>query len=294
MSTNQAANLTGNLFPSYFCTTDWLANQLQENQLQQEKVRIIQVGGEKYYPQFHIPGASLISYKELVTIRETVPGVRADSSVLSELFGNHGINLDTPVLAYDLSSGMDAARAIWTLASLGHQQGAILDGGLGVWFKEKHPVNHLYPQIEPCTFVAQANPEWEVNEQEVLAASQADQPTSLILDTRTTQEYQGLTIRNPRGHIAGAQHFNWVDSLRHNNDPRLKDKDRLLSLFAKLGVTDTQQEIIVYCETGHRAAQTWLLLRQLGFSRVRLYDGSIAEWRVRQNPVVSGGRSRED
>lgn len=269
-------------FPGFFVDTAWL-----ENHIHTPGIRIIQVGGEKYYPQFHIPGASLLSYKALVTTRDGVPGVRADTNFLAELFGNLGITRETPVLTYDLSNGMDAARMIWTLASLGHTSGAILDGGLGIWFKEKRPMDHAYPQVEAVHFSPQPHPTWEATEQQVLLASQGDQET-LLLDTRTPKEYQGLSLRGPRGHIAGAIHFNWTDTLRHANDPRLHDPQTLLSMLAQKGVLHPQQKIITYCETGHRASQTWLLLRQLGFSHTRLYDGSIAEWRVRQHPVIAG------
>lgn len=286
MTTDKQKTTNNAPFPGFFVDTSWL-----ENHLQHPGLRIIQVGGEKYYPQFHIPGASLLSYKDLVTIRDAVPGVRADTTFLTKCFGSHGIAIDTPVLAYDLSNGMDAARAIWTLASLGHTSGAILDGGLGIWFQEKRPVDYQTPPIKTVPFLPAPHPEWEATEQQVIAASQTDHNTRL-LDTRTSQEYQGLSFRKPRGHIAGAVHFNWVDALLGHNNPRLKDKQTLLSQFAQVGVVEPQQEIIVYCETGHRAAQTWLLLRQLGFANVRLYDGSIAEWRVREHPVVSGGTPR--
>ena len=287
MKINEQQAMADKPFPEFFVDTAWL-----ESHINIPGLRIIQVGGEKYYPQFHIPGACLLSYNALVTIRDAVPGVRADTASLSAIFAGLGISIDTPVLAYDLSNGMDAARAIWTLASLGHQSGAVLDGGLGVWFKEKRPVDHAYPQVKGRPFLPQANPQWEVSEQQVIAASQAEQQTTLLLDTRTAQEYLGLSMRKPRGHIAGAVHFNWVDSLLNNNDPRLKDKQTLLALFAQVGIGDPQQEIIVYCETGHRASQTWLLLRQLGFANVRLYDGSIAEWRVREHTVVAGKNPR--
>lgn len=286
MTTQEHLATTPHPFPDFFVDIPWL-----EEHLDLPGLRILQVGGEKYYPQFHLPGAVLLSYKALVTTREGVPGVRADTSFLAELFGSLGIAVDTPVLAYDLSGGMDAARAIWTLASLGHRPGAILNGGLGMWFQAKKTVEHTAASCATVPFVPQPTPEWESTEQQVLAASQADQ-TTVLLDTRTPQEYQGRSLRGPRGHIAGAIHFNWTDALNHGNDPRIKDKQTLLSLLAQRGVSDVQQEIITYCETGHRASQTWLLLRALGFEKVRLYDGSIAEWRIRDHPVVAGQTPR--
>jgi 3-mercaptopyruvate sulfurtransferase SseA len=38
------------------------------------------------------------------------------------------------------------------------------------------------------------------------------------------------------------------------------------------------QELVTYCQGGVRAAHTALALRTAGYGRVRIYDGSWAEW----------------
>ncbi|MBF0399511.1 MAG: sulfurtransferase [Magnetococcales bacterium] len=281
MTSNAQASVD-NPFPALFVESQWLEEHLQDSSF-----RIIQIGGERYYPQMHIPGAALLSFRDLVTLRNTVPGMRADPELLAELLGRMGITLQTPVLFYDVGSGMDAARGVWTLASLGHSALAQLDGGLGVWYREKRVMDSLATPFPACSFLPQPTLEWEATADEVLAVASTEGAT-LLLDTRTPEEYQGLTAREPRGHIAGARLFNWLDALLGTHDPRLKPPAELLSLFARLGIEDRQQEIILYCETAHRAAHTWLLLRHLGFHKVRLYDGSIAEWRYLGHPVVAG------
>lgn len=279
---NTTQTLPNNPFPSLFVDMQWLEDHLHDPNL-----RIIQIGGERYYPQMHIPGAALLSFRDLITIQNGVPGMRAAPEFLAELFGRIGVTLQTPVLVYDVGNGMDAARAVWTLTSLGHSAVAQLNGGFGIWFQEKRPLDHTFPPLPTLRFLPKPNPAWSVTADEVLAISRSAQGV-VLLDTRTPQEYQGLTVREPRGHIAGAQPFNWVDALLDMQDPRIKSPDLLLSLFAQLGIVNPEQEIIVYCETGHRASHTWLLLRHLGFKKVRLYDGSIAEWRHLGYPVVAG------
>ncbi len=283
---NASSPAVDNPFPGLFVDTQWL-----EAHLHSAEFRLLQIGGEKYYPQVHIPGAALLSFKDLITQRDGVPGMRADNGFLAERFSQAGITLDTPLLVYDMGNGMDAARGVWTLASLGHPALAMLDGGLGLWYQENRPLVDSPPPRPTARFLPRPNPEWEATVVQVMAAAQPDQ-TTLLLDTRTPQEYLGLTVREPRGHIAGARLFNWTDALRGPQDSRLKGQEELLSRLAELGMIDPRQEIIVYCETGYRAAHTWLLLRQLGFSRVRLYDGSIAEWRLLGYPVVAGESPR--
>ncbi|WP_130470149.1 sulfurtransferase [Candidatus Magnetaquicoccus inordinatus] len=275
-----------NPFPSLFVDTAWLAEHLQD-----EGLRILQIGGEKYYPQFHIPGALLLSYGDLVCQRDGVPAMRPESDYLCERFGQLGINRENPVLIYDTAGGADAARALWTLATLGHPALAVLDGGLGVWYRENRPMTGQMSPRQATLYFAAPNPQWQAEERDVLDAAKED-ATVCLLDTRSVQEYQGQTSRPPHGHIAGARLFQWMDSLHSQFDPRLQERERLLRLLAQVGLQDPQQEIITYCETGHRASHTWLLLRYLGFTHVRLYDGSIAEWRLLNHPVVAGSQPR--
>ncbi|MBF0182991.1 MAG: sulfurtransferase [Magnetococcales bacterium] len=280
--TDSIAQHTNHPFPGMIVSTEWLADHLQEVGL-----RILQIGGEKYFPQFHIPGAILLSYSDLVVQRDGVAGMRPDTATLTERFAQRGIGRENPVLVYDTGGGADAARALWTLATLGHTSCAILDGGLGLWYRENRPMHSQPTPLQSTLYFAAPDNTWLAEETEVLAASAPDS-TVLLLDTRSPQEYQGQTTRAPFGHIAGARLFNWMDALQSQYDPRLKTEDNLRLLLAQAGVSDPEQEIITYCETGHRAAHTWLLLRALGFSRVRLYDGSIAEWRLLAHPVVAG------
>ncbi|MBZ0286260.1 MAG: sulfurtransferase, partial [Anaerolineae bacterium] len=51
----------------------------------------------------------------------------------------------------------------------------------------------------------------------------------------------------------------------------------LRSELALIGVTP-DKEIVTYCQSGMRASHTYFLLLNLGFKRVRMYDGSWAEW----------------
>jgi thiosulfate/3-mercaptopyruvate sulfurtransferase len=47
--------------------------------------------------------------------------------------------------------------------------------------------------------------------------------------------------------------------------------------FEVLGVTP-DKEVVVYCQTHHRSAHTYFVLKQLGFTKVRGYPGSWSEW----------------
>ena len=57
----------------------------------------------------------------------------------------------------------------------------------------------------------------------------------------------------------------------------MKPAGELLEMFQKAGVTP-DKEVVTYCRTGQRAAQSYFALRLLGYPKVRMYDGSWAEW----------------
>jgi thiosulfate/3-mercaptopyruvate sulfurtransferase len=58
---------------------------------------------------------------------------------------------------------------------------------------------------------------------------------------------------------------------------RLKTDTELLEMLSALGVTP-DREIIAYCQTHHRSSHTYIVLKHLGYSRVKGYPGAWSEW----------------
>ena len=54
--------------------------------------------------------------------------------------------------------------------------------------------------------------------------------------------------------------------------------EKLETSLAKIGARDKQTPVILYCRSGHRASQTYLSLRGLGFENVRVHTGSMLEY----------------
>jgi thiosulfate/3-mercaptopyruvate sulfurtransferase len=62
-----------------------------------------------------------------------------------------------------------------------------------------------------------------------------------------------------------------------NNQLLLRDSTELRDTFNTLGITG-DKEIIVYCQSHHRSAHTYILLKQLGYRRIRGYPGAWSDW----------------
>jgi len=96
------------------------------------------------------------------------------------------------------------------------------------------------------------------------------------LFARTPKEYRGEDVRAKRGgHIPGAKNIEWALHLRA--DQTFKSLDDLRRLYAAQGVTP-EKTVVTYCQTQHRAAHGYFVLRLLGYDDVRGYDRSWAEW----------------
>ncbi|MDX1513585.1 MAG: rhodanese-like domain-containing protein, partial [Gammaproteobacteria bacterium] len=79
------------------------------------------------------------------------------------------------------------------------------------------------------------------------------------------------------GHIPGAVNFNWTDAMDPEAQRRLRPRERLLEDLADLGVTP-DREVVTYCQTHRRSSHTYVVLKSLGFERVRGYPGSWSDW----------------
>jgi len=97
---------------------------------------------------------------------------------------------------------------------------------------------------------------------QLLQRQQAGQAPQL-LDVRGADEYRD-------GHIAGALNI---------------PVDQLASRAGVLGVP-RDSEIVVYCVSGKRAARAQETLTSLGYTHVKLLDGSLNTWRQRRLPLA--------
>ena len=103
-----------------------------------------------------------------------------------------------------------------------------------------------------------------------------DDPTIRLVDVRGQAEFSGEQLRAARGgHIPGAILWPWEENLRP--DGTLRDAVEIRASARAAGLSP-EHELVTYCQGGVRAAHAALALRIAGFERVRIYDGSWADW----------------
>jgi thiosulfate/3-mercaptopyruvate sulfurtransferase len=138
-------------------------------------------------------------------------------------------------------------------------------------------------------------PGWVATKEEVFAAMGRDD--TVIVDCLTREMYRGggdrhLWGQRP-GHVPGAinvPYFANIDPaladvttaererlLASGRSFRLASPEVLVSMYREAGVTP-DRDVITYCGRGFAASCGMLALRRAGYTRVRMYDGSWAEW----------------
>ncbi len=256
-----------------------------ERHLQNPELLIVDLSRHTQYVQTHIPGAVFLDYSQLTGMKKPVMGLLPDSGQLSRALSAAGFSENRHVVAYDEEGGGKAARLIWTLHAIGHFKTSLLNGGLISWYKENHPLSSDPSRLTQGDYRAEYKNMSVVADAEYIMQHLDDGDTGL-LDARSTEEYNGTKRYAERaGHIPGARHFEWTRGMDAASNYRLLPAEALKTQLADLQLTE-DMEIIVYCQTHHRSAFSYLMLKYLGFERVRGYHGSWSDWGNRDDTPV--------
>lgn len=241
--------------------TDWLNTHLSD-----PDVLVVDVRPAMAYQMAHIPGAISLDLTPARLSRSTPDALDAWRQRVELLVQAAGIRRDHTVVFLEDISGTTAAYGVWLLDAAGLGNGHMLDGGIQAWHREGLPLTQDPTIVAPSDTVLSFSPE-VVATLDGLTAELAAPETSQRIDTRATAEYQN-------GAIPGAFHVDWT---RHLNPETgsFRPLSELRELYADL---DPEQPTTTYCAGGFRAANSYVVLKALGFSQPRTYVPSWGEW----------------
>ena len=236
----------------------------------------------------HILGAQFFDLDAASDQNTNLPHMLPSAEKFAHDLGVLGAGDGKMIICYDTVGLFSAARLWWMLKSFGHQQAAVLDGGMPKWRAENRAVEAgagAKPERRP--FTVSTIPGNLRSMVDVAAAITSG--TSQIADARSPPRFAGEEAE-PRpgvkpGHMHGAKNVHYATLLKSNGT--LKSAAELRNVFEAAGLK-LNQPIITTCGSGVTAAMLSLALENVGVKNHSLYDGSWTEWGASDQPVVTG------
>ena len=215
--------------------------------------------GRELYLEDHVPGASFLDVDRNLS---APPGERGRHPLPSPddfalAAARAGIATGVFVVAYGNMGG--AERLWWLLRHFGHDECAVLAGGIDAW---RGPLRGGEEEIAPASFEPRVRTGDTIEAEEL--AARLGEERLLVVDARVPERWRGEPnpIDAVPGRIPGAANAPWNGPL-----PDLPDG-----------------ELVAYCGSGITAC---VLLHRLALAgrEGKLYPGSWSEWSARGLPV---------
>lgn len=247
-----------------------------------------ETAGSKAYRQAHIPGAryadlnrQLSAPVKSYTGRHPLP----DFTLLAQQLAAWGVGNRTQIVAYDDVGGAFAGRLWWLLRAMGHQDVAVLDGGINHWQKQNLPLTTVLPKIAPSHFRCYPDQQQWLSAAEVENALAAN--NIMLIDARTPERFQGLQepIDPVAGHVPKA--VNRPFQLNLNEQGLFLPADQLNTQFQALINARPPAQVVHMCGSGVTACHNLLAMEIAGLSGSKLYAGSWSEWITDKNRPVA-------
>jgi len=257
--------------------------ELKEH-LKSDDVIIVDLSSPATYVQYHIPGAVFLNYEWIVRIEQPRMGLLPTEEQLNNVLGSLGLTKDKHVVVYDDEGGGRASRFLWTLEIAGHKNFSILNGGIQAWSNHRNEISSKISYPIPCEYKSEMAYETVATRQFIL--DHLSDENVVILDTRSPAEFSGKKVFAQRGgHIPGAINMEWTDAMDKENEKCFKPENELLQLLESKDITP-EKTIVTHCQTHHRSAHTYIMLKSLGYENIKGYPGSWSDWGNEPNTPI--------
>ena len=224
--------------------------------------------GRELYLAGHIPGAAFLDVEADLSSPPVEGGARhplPSAAAFAAAAGRTGIGPDTFVVAYGTGGGPE--RLWWQLRHFGHEEAAVLAGGLETWHG---PLSIGEEEIEPSVFEPSAATGHTMEAEEI--AARLDDPSLVVVDARLPARFRGEPnpIDRVPGRIPGAVSLPWPE------------EGEFPSSILEAN------ELVVYCGSGVTACVPLHALARAGRTDAKLYAGSWSDWESRDLPIERG------
>lgn len=237
------------------------------------------------YAAGHIPGA--VNLREIFTFlaTSTAEGLQELKSTFAGHFGAVGLSGKETAVFYEdaLNSGYgQSCRGYYLLTWLGYPKIKVVNGGYSAWKAAGLPVSTEAVAPVPATFPDAPTADVMLTKDQVKAALGTK---TVLLDVRDVDEWTGESsspygkdFAPRKGRLPGAKWIEWYRFMKPGSmGPQIKSPLEVQAECATAGIAPSDT-VYLYCFKGARASNTFLALKQAGFTDVRMYFGSWNEW----------------
>lgn len=237
--------------------------------------------GERAYAQAHLPGAHYAHLDRDLSGEKTGSNGRhplPDPQTFAALLASYGVNDASQIVAYDNGADMFAARFWFLCRWIGHENVAVLDGGLKAWSDAGFPLTADVPSVRPGNVTVGKPLDAALDARAVRDALDTNNAT--LLDARAPDRYAGKTepLDPVAGHIPTARNRFFKENFASNG--RWKSPEELR---AEYGAYGDASRVVNYCGSGVSAAVNLLSMHAAGLKSARIYPGSWSEWCANPN-----------
>ena len=195
----------------------------------------------------------------------------------AEWLGSVGFDNSMQAVVYDRQGNNFCGRLWWMLKWLGHDNVAVLDGGLHAWQAANGAMRSgPMPRPRAKTFALQPSLVALADISQV--ESNLGQPDQTLIDARGAVRYRGEQepIDPVAGHIPGA--LNRPFNQNFNANGLFKPAAELRAEFETLLQGRDPSTVVHHCGSGVSAVPNILAMQLAGLGATSLFAGSWSEW----------------
>ena len=263
-------------------STDWLAARLGTHGLRVVDASWYLPGSARdaaaEYRAGHIPGAVFFDIDAVSDQQSRLPHMLPPATDFAAHMARLGLNDSDTLVTYDGSGvNLSAGRVWWTFRTFGHEQVAVLDGGMGRWGAEQRPIEQGTVTLPAGNFTARLHAR-AVRDLAAVRANIVNRSEQLV-DVRSRGRFDGIEPE-PRpglraGHVPGSINLPYTELVSSNGT--LLPPEALRRRLAEAGV-DLNRPVIATCGSGTSACALVLGLHSIGHTETAVYDGAWSEW----------------
>ena len=242
--------------------------------------------GEAEFQDRHIPGAVFFDLDLIADTESGLPHMLPSPEKFEATVSKLGLGDGNRIIVYDGAGLFSAARAWWMFRVFGHDDVAVLNGGLPKWLREGLPMESGPARPKERRFTARMNHPL-VRELDQMRRN-LESGHEVVVDSRGSARFSAEQPE-PRpglraGHIPGSINLPF-ETLLEAESGTVLPAAALAQRFAEAGV-DLSKPITTTCGSGVTAAIVALALHLLGHENTAVYDGSWAEWGSRADTPI--------